>query len=223
MIRLKFIRFSFWVLLSILLIGAGSLQAARPMDVAVAEIEHQWAVINYQTSDQSKTEAFERLAQKAHKVSELYPNRPEPLVWESIVLSSHAGSLSGLSKMGALSKAKMARDLLLKAEKISASMPDGSVYTSLGALYFKVPGWPLGFGDNKKAYAYLQKALEMNPNGIDPNYFLGELLFYQNKYKEAYQVLLKAQKSPPRPSREIADQGRRKEVSHLLAKVKRFM
>lgn len=223
MLRLHIIKLVYWSCISVLLLGAGNLQAAQSMEAAVAEIERQWAAINYQTSEQSQSNAFERLAQKAHAVSESYPNSPEALVWESIVLSSYAGSLSGLSKMSALSKAEQARDLLLKAEKINSTVQDGSIYTSLGALYFKVPGWPLGFGDNKKAYAYLQKALEINPNGIDPNYFLGELLFYQNKYKEAYQVLLKAQKSPPRPSREIADQGRRAEVAQLLAKVKRFM
>ncbi|MEJ2529508.1 MAG: tetratricopeptide repeat protein [Gammaproteobacteria bacterium] len=223
MFRQNILKFLSWSFISVLLIAAGNLQAASAMESEVAKIQHQWDVINYQTSEQSKSKAFERLAQQAHAVSERYPDRPEPLVWESIVLSSYAGSLSGLSKMGALSKAEQARDLLLKAEKINTSMKDGSIYTSLGALYFKVPGWPLGFGDNKKAYAYLQKALQLNPNGIDPNYFLGELLFYQNKYKEAYQVLQRAQKSPPRPSREIADQGRRKEVAHLIAKVKRFM
>lgn len=223
MLRINISKLVYWSIISVLLLGAGNLQAAQSMEAAVAEVERQWAAINYQTSEQSQTKAFERLAQKAHAVSERYPNSPEPLVWESIVLSSYAGSLSGLSKMNALSKAEQARDLLLKAEKINSTVQDGSIYTSLGALYFKVPGWPLGFGDNKKAYAYLQKALEINPNGIDPNYFLGELLFYQNKYKEAYQVLLKAQKSPPRPAREIADRGRREEVTQLLAKVKRFM
>jgi tetratricopeptide (TPR) repeat protein len=217
------IHISIWTFVSMLLIGSGTLQAAQPMDAEVAQIQQQWAVVNYKTSKQSKTKAFEHLAQKAHAVSERYPNQAEPLVWESIVLSSYAGSLSGISKMGALSKVEQARDLLLKAEKINSTMLDGSIYTSLGALYYKVPGWPLGFGDNKKAYSYLQKALAVNPNGIDPNFFLGELLFYQNKYQEAYQVLQKAQKSPPRPSREIADQGRRKEVAQLIAKVKRFM
>ncbi len=223
MSRQNILSISLWAVVSVLLVGAGILQAAQPMDSDVAEIERQWAAINYQTSEQSKAKAFERLAKKAHEVSQRYPGQAEPLVWESIVLSSYAGSLSGLSKMSAMTQAKQARDLLLKAEKMRPTMSDGSVYTSLGALYFKVPGWPIGFGDNKKAYTYLKKALAMNPDGIDPNYFMGELLFYQNKYKEAYKALQKAKQSPPRPSREIADQGRRKEIDQLMVKVERFM
>ncbi len=223
MSRQNILGVSLWSIFSLLLLGTGILQAAQPMGSDVAEIERQWAAINYQTSEQSKSQAFERLAKKAHAVSELYPGQAEPLVWESIVLSSYAGSLSGLSKMSAMTQAKQARDLLLKAEKIRPTMADGSVYTSLGALYFKVPGWPIGFGDNQKAYTYLKKALAMNPDGIDPNYFMGELLFYQNKYKEAYQALQKAKQAPPRPSREIADQGRHKEISQLMSKVERFL
>jgi hypothetical protein len=49
----------------------------------------------------------------------------------------------------------------------------GSAYTSLGSLYYQVPGWPIGFGDDKRAEAMLLKALEINPDGIDPNYFYG--------------------------------------------------
>ena len=206
-----------------LLAGSGNLQAADTFDAELAQIQRQWAVIKYQTAEQSQDIAFERLSQTAHSLSERHPNRAESLVWESIVLSSHAGSRRGLDKMGALSEVEQARDLLLKAEKIDATLLGGSVYTSLGALYAKVPGWPLGFGNKKKAHAYLQKALALNPKGIDPNYFMGELLFEQNKYQDAYKMLQKAQQSPQRPMRKLADQGRHKEIKKLMSKIKRFM
>jgi len=45
---------------------------------------------------------------------------------------------------------------------------NGSVYNSLGSLYAKVPGWPLGFGDKKKAQAYFEKALAINRTGSTP-------------------------------------------------------
>ena len=48
-------------------------------------------------------------------------------------------------------------------------MLDGSAYNSLGVLYYKVPGWPVGFGDKAKARELLQKALAINPKGIDAN------------------------------------------------------
>jgi hypothetical protein len=34
-----------------------------------------------------------------------------------------------------------------------------------------VPGWPIAYGDTNKADALLKKALVINPNTIDANYF----------------------------------------------------
>jgi len=223
MSRLNFVPLVNWLFLGMLLTGAGKAHSADPLQTELEQIQQRWAVIKYQTGEQSQTEAYEQLVAQAHSLSERYPNSAEPLVWESIVLSSHAGSLSGMAKMGALDKVKKARDLLLEAEKIDPNALNGSVYTSLGTLYYKVPGWPFGFGSNKKAEQYLQKALVINPDGIDPNFFFGELLYEQGKYAESLKVLQKAQQAPPRPSREVADRGRQKEISDLIIEVKRFL
>jgi Tfp pilus assembly protein PilF len=96
----------------------------------------------------------------------------------------------------------------------------GSAYTSLGTLYFKVPGWPVGFGDEEKAEELLSKALTLNPDGIDPNYFYGEFLLEQKRYEEAEKALLKAQQAPARPNRELADSGRQEEIQVALLKVR---
>jgi Tfp pilus assembly protein PilF len=69
----------------------------------------------------------------------------------------------------------------------------------------------------------LRQALELNPNGIDPNYFYGEFLYEEGKYGEALQYLDKAAKAPGRPGRERADQGRHAEIATLTAKVKAKM
>ena len=78
---------------------------------------------------------------------------------------------------------------------------DGSAYTSLGSLYYQVPGWPIGFGDDAKARELLQKALALNPEGIDPNYFMGDFLYRKGDYEAARQALARALKAPPRPDR----------------------
>lgn len=223
MSRMNFVPLVNWLFLGMLLTSAGKSLAADPMMGELTQIQQRWAVIKYQTGDQSQTDAYEQLAQQAHALSERYPERAEPLVWESIVLSSHAGTLSGFAKMRALDEVKRARDLLLAAEKISPRVLDGSIYTSLGTLYYKVPGWPFGFGSNKKAHEYLQKALALNPDGIDPNFFYAELLYEQAKYDEALKVLQKARQAPPRPTRELADRGRHHEIDTLIAEVKRFL
>jgi Tfp pilus assembly protein PilF len=93
-------------------------------------------------------------------------------------------------------------------------------YTSLGTLYFNVPGWPLGFGNDEKAEKLLLTALAINPDGIDSNYFYGDYLFNEDRYLEAEKFLLRAQAAPKRPSRPLADAGRQNEISTALTKVR---
>jgi tetratricopeptide (TPR) repeat protein len=203
--------------LLILLLASGS-AAAASLEEELPHLQNEWAIANYQTpAGDAKLKAFEVLAQRAAALSAEYPQRAEPLVWEGIVLSTYAGAKGGL---GALSLAKQARVKLEAAMKLDANVLNGSVYTSLGTLYHKVPGFPLGFGDDKKARTYLEKALTMNPDGIDPNYFYGEYLFEKGQYAQAREHLQRALQAPARGGREVADAGRRHEATALLEKLK---
>ncbi|MNN01373.1 hypothetical protein D3C81_1139900 [compost metagenome] len=82
-----------------------------------------------------------------------------------------------------------------------------------------MPGWPISFGDDKRAEQLLKQALSLNPDGIDANYFYGDFLLRQKRHAEAKVALEKALAAPPRPGREVADAGRRKEAQALLQKV----
>ena len=90
---------------------------------------------------------------------------------------------------------------------------------TLGILYHKVPGWPIAFGDDDDAKNYLEKALALNPQGIDPHYFYGEFLYDERDYTEAKNHLLLAQQAPKRPLRPLADEARQNEIQKLLTKV----
>lgn len=201
------------------LVAAAAAQATPPaFDAELLAIQTEWATANYQLPDKDQAAAFTKLEQRAAAFAAAYPARAEPLIWEGIVLSTAAGAQGGL---GALGLAKESRTKLEAALKIDPDALNGSAYTSLGTLYHKVPGFPLGFGSDKKAREYLQKALAINPTGIDPNYFYGEFLYDEGDYAEARQYLEKALKAPPRPGRESADEGRHREIQALLAKVRK--
>ncbi len=181
-------------------------------------IQQAWAKVNYETpAGDAREQAFDQLEKRAEKFTQQHPGRAEALIWEAIVESSYAGAKGGL---GALGLCKKARGNLEAALKINPNALEGSAYTSLGTLYYKVPGFPVGFGDDDKARKLLRKALEINPDGIDPNYFYAEFLYGEGEYAQALQHLDKAAKAPPRPGRESADKGRRGEIAALAAKVK---
>ncbi len=190
-------------------------------DAELLSIQQSWAKVNYETpAGDARVKAFDALEKRAEGFVKQHPGRAEALIWEGIIESSYAGAKGGL---GALGLAKEARGNLETALKIDPGALDGSAYTSLGTLYYKVPGFPVGFGDHDKARELLKKALEINPNGSDPNYFFAEFLYEQGDYSKALQYLDRASKAPPRPGREVADKGRQADIAALAAKVKAKM
>lgn len=182
----------------------------------VTKLQHRWAEVNYQLQEKAQLSAFEALVSDAEKVVSAYPNSAAGWIWSGIIKSTYAGAKGGL---GALSLAKESKADLERALEIEPEALNGSAYTSLGTLYFNVPGWPIGFGNNKKAEELLLKAIDLNPNGIDSNYFFGDYLIQEKRYQDAKTYLLKAKNAPPRPNRPLADAGRQKEIAKALAKV----
>ncbi|MBT4160108.1 MAG: hypothetical protein HOC70_09675 [Gammaproteobacteria bacterium] len=182
----------------------------------IPEIQKRWAVANYEKTGDAQTAAFEALVEDVNQEVAANRGNAELLIWKAIVESTYAGKASGFS---ALSLVKSARDALESAMEIDPQALNGSVYTSLGALYYQVPPWPIAFGSSKKARKLLRKALEVNPEGIDSNYFYGAFLVEEREYGEAKTALLKAMNAPKRPGREIADRGRRTEIRQLLDRI----
>ncbi|UBM27458.1 hypothetical protein K8374_11090 [Pseudomonas sp. p1(2021b)] len=189
----------------------------QPGTQRLSDLQQRWAQIQYQLPKEKRADAFEKLAADAALFVHQYPGTAEPLIWEGIINSSWAGATGGL---GALGKVKAARASLEQAMKLDPNALQGSAYTSLGTLYDQVPGWPIGFGDGDKADELLRKALQINPDGIDSNYFWADHLFRQKRYAEATTALQKARQAPPRPGRELADQGRQRDIDALLKAIK---
>jgi len=190
---------------------------ADGVDDEIRQLQNRWAEVNYQLEGKTQITAFEELVASADRLTETHPDSAPAHIWSGIIKSSFAGAKGGL---GAMKLAKASRADLERALEIEPDALHGSAYTSLGTLYFKVPGWPVGFGDDDEAESLLQKALALNPDGIDPNYFYGDFLLGQKRYAEAEQSLLRAQQAPPRPDRPLADAGRQKEIQLALLKVR---
>ncbi|PKM29858.1 MAG: hypothetical protein CVV07_09225 [Gammaproteobacteria bacterium HGW-Gammaproteobacteria-11] len=179
----------------------------------ISSVQQRWAEIRYSLPASQQASAFEQLSSASAQLTEAEPDNAAVQIWHGIVLSSWAGAAGGL---GALSKVKEAKRHLEQAIALDPQALQGSAYTSLGALYYQVPGWPIGFGDNARAEQLLQQALQIDPDGIDANFFWADYLAGQKRYAEARAALLRARAAAPRPGRELADQGRQGEIQALL-------
>lgn len=190
----------------------------------VAELQHAWAVANYQTPDKDKQAAFKALVDKSAALTARYPDRAEPKIWEAIIRAGYAGAMGGLQSLfSAMPQMKQGRDLLLAAEKIDPKAMNGSVYTTLGSFYYMVPGGIIGFGDDDKALAYLDKAIAIAPDDMDANYFMGDYWLHEKKYAKAIPYFEKVLALPDVASRPIYSKGRKAEAAAKLAQAKKHI
>ena len=193
--------------------GLWSAQATSAEMSELFHLQQRWAEVNYQLEGKTQLSAFAQLVEEIEELSGKEPDSAEVWIWRGIIKSTYAGARGGL---GALGLAKEAKADLEFAMELDADALGGSSYTSLGTLYHSVPGWPVGFGDDDKAEELLRKAIALNPEGIDTNYFYGTYLLDEKRYEEAERYLLQAQKAPARPDRPVADSGRQREIREAL-------
>ena len=189
---------------------------ADEMASAIADLRHDWAKVYYRTPEREQAALYPPLIARIDAIAAQFPTAAEPLILKAIIFSCYAKAKGGL---GALDLAETARDAALQAAKIDDRALDAGAYTALGALYYKVPGWPIGFGDNKKARDYLDRARAIAPDAVDVNYFTGDFLLEQAEDAKARSFLEKALRAPPRPDRADEDAGRKREIEADLAKL----
>lgn len=181
-------------------------------------LQEAWQEAYYLAPDREKADRLEVLLGSAEQLRQDYPQRAESWIVQAIVLCVYSGVSWGFD---ALSNIERARRLLLKAKDIDAMAMDGSSYVTLGALYYQVPGWPISYGDDDTARDYLQKALQLFPDGLDTNYFYGDFLVTQGEYEQAYPYLERAERTPIRTTLAISDRQLKRDLAVLLEKVRK--
>ncbi|MGO2415166.1 MULTISPECIES: tetratricopeptide repeat protein [Cobetia] len=202
--------------LSITLVGMTGAYAAEGDD-AVFPLMKRWAQINYQSTGDAQEKGMEGLGKEARALADQYPGNAHVLTWEGIILASWAKARGGL---GALDLAKEAKATLEQAITLDPRGDNASAYVTLGALYDKAPGWPVGFGDDEKAGEVLRKGLEISPDGMDTNFYYADYLASEGEDAKALEYAQKALNGPARPNRELADQELKKEIQALITRLK---
>jgi tetratricopeptide (TPR) repeat protein len=187
------------------------------LDKAIRHLQTEWENIKFDVPEGDKqTTLMNALGEEADAVAARFPTRVEALIWDGILTSERASMASAFS---ALSLAKRARDMLEKANQMDPAALDAGAPTSLGVLYYRVPGFPIGFGDKSKARHLLEQAVHIAPNGLDAWYFYGDFLYSQKDFAKAAEVLRHALALPAHPDRPLWDHNRRLVIQELLAKL----
>jgi tetratricopeptide (TPR) repeat protein len=184
-------------------------------------LAHDWEHVKLEVTDRDDQESqMAELAQRAGNIAEQYENIPDPIIWLGIITSEQASLANDNgSPIKALTLAKRAREILEKVEKTDPVTMDAGAPTTLGLLYDRVPGFPIGFGDKDRARHYLQEAVRNAPNGLDAYYFYGDFLYRHGEQAEATKVLERALTLPELSNRPIWDKSRRAVIRQILSDI----
>ena len=187
----------------------------------LVSLQREFDAASFSGLDKGDREAaFEALVRHAAELGGRYPERVEAVAWNGIVLSAYAGEVGAF---GAMKIAKAAREALHEAESMEPTALDGGLYASLGALYSKVPGGFVGFGDDALAAEYFEKAIAVDADNIDTSFFYGEFLLEQKQYEKAVHVLDGALGAPAVTARPLFDASRRESIREMLATARKHL
>ena len=190
---------------------AGAAHAGVSESLAALQRDHD--VLRYQAPPAERLKGLQGLATRAHQLTARHAERGDTLVWEAIVLHALAEAQGGWA---GLRLAGQARSLFEAALSLENPALAGVACDQLGALYHRVPGWPISFGDDARARALIDRALALDPAGLDPNLHCGQLLLDLGQVADALPCLERAVRAPDRPGRRVADTAQRQEAQRLL-------
>jgi len=180
---------------------------------STADLGRAWAHAKYHLPAVQRQEAYAHLYVVAGRMRKAHSGDAALWIWEAIILANEAGEKHSLAS---ISMIKQAKRLLEQSLSLAPAASNSLTYAFLGNLYHKMPGWPIGFGNDAKAEYYLRKALTIKPNGLDENYFMGIYLMDKKRFSDAVIYLRKAIDAPPRPGMDVADVGRKADAVMLL-------
>jgi tetratricopeptide (TPR) repeat protein len=180
----------------------------------IRSLSDEWAEIFYLAPDNStKAEKFHALLPRIRALKAENPKRAEPLIMEGITLCTLASVDLGISTLARLAEA---RELLVKSIDLDPRAMDAAAFITLGNLYFRLPGWPISYGDKTQARIYLEAAVRLYPDAIDSNYFLGDYWLSENAFDQALVYLEKARSAPIRPHQRLSDTRIKSEIEAAL-------
>ncbi|MCG2634810.1 MAG: tetratricopeptide repeat protein [Gammaproteobacteria bacterium] len=194
---------------------------ADSVDDLVTRFAEDWAVVYYQTPEASREAGFLQLVEQTERAVARYPDEAALRLWLAISRAGYAEAMGGLKSLfKAMPQLKKARAELEAAQGMPAdSATEASINATLGTLYAKVPGWPVGYGDPKVARAYLDRALAADPDGLESNYFYADFLLGLGETAAARRHFEHALAAPPLLARPVADAGRRRQIREQLAQL----
>lgn len=187
---------------------------ASELNTSITSLESAWASVYYQNDEVRQKQTYPLLLEQSADLVKRYPAAAEPKIWLATIMATNAAFEPSLTALSTLEKAK---GLLEEAIRLNPKALEGAAYVTLGTLYYMLPGWPVSFGDNERAEQLLKASLDINPDGIDANYFYADYLLQQDRSTEAEVFFQRAAQAPIRKQQVFADRQLQNEAKLALS------
>lgn len=164
-----------------------------------------WEVANFTLEGDAQKEAFDTLLKEAEALRKNPNASASDLLWAGIIESSYAGEIGGLSALGHAKQAKKDFESALDGGDPEVTP---AALASLGTLHSKVPGWPIGFGNDKKAKKFFEEAEQAGASSLDFYMMYTEYALSKGMKDKALSLLQASEKVEPRSNRQVTDAAR---------------
>lgn len=191
-------------------------EAQKSKKTDLLTYQQEWAHLMFEeTNKEKQVEGIDTLLERVEKTLKEKPSSADMRIWLAKLKMQKASSL-GFFKRDDMNKEALA--LLEQATLIDPKALDGYGYALLGHLYDTADAWPFSFGNRVKAKGYLLKALALDPDNLEANYFYGLYLKQYEGLDVAKPYFKKALEAKQYPDRKVAYLGLRDMIRDAMKK-----
>ena len=142
----------------------------------------KFANAEVETEKSKRIELYKGCIVTADKALAINANEVGALYWKAVAI----GKLS--EESGILNALRMTRpmeQLFLRVIALDENFDSAGAHKALGRMYYKLPGFPISFGNKEKALFHLKRAHTLFPNDIITRAFYAEVLLDMGRVQEA--------------------------------------
>ena len=170
-----------------------------------------------ETDKEKRIEKYQRAIDAAEQATKVNPKSASGHFWRAAAIGRQ-----GLDKgvLKALNNASTMRDSLEITIEKNEKIERGAAHRALGRLYYELPGFPLSFGNNKKALEHLEKAYAIGPQEPANNAYYAQMLVKNGKKDEAKKYIDYVLAYPVKPEHKLEMAEYRRVAEETLKKMK---
>ncbi|MDR4517677.1 MAG: TRAP transporter TatT component family protein [Nitrosomonas sp.] len=142
----------------------------------------KFANAEVETEKSTRIELYKECIVTADMALAINKDEVRALYWKAVAMGKSSEE-SGI--VNALRMTRPMEQLFLRVIELDEHYDNAGAHKALGRMYYKLPGFPISFGNKEKALFHLKRAHTLFPNDIITRAFYAEVLLDMGRVQEA--------------------------------------